>query len=892
MYKIRLAIALLAAGCCAPIFSQKVISIPSVPTPEGLMWKHPEQQTYSPIFRTEVVANVSSPTLTVYLPKPELATGTALVIAPGGGFHVLSINSEGNDVAKWCVEHGMAAFVLRYRLTPTEGDPVMAFLQAVQNPEYMEKTAGPYIQLAKADGMAAIEYVRSHATEFGVRPDRIGIMGFSAGGTLAASAAFEHTAANRPNFSAPIYPALERVVNMTTVPDDAPPLFVAVTGDDVFGFQKQCTALYDQWNAAGKSIEMHLYPEGGHGFGMRDQNLMTDGWIERFGEWLDAYGWLRNYRDLNRNGRKDPYEDASLPIERRIDDLLSQMTLEEKAGLMFINGTAINNDGSLEFNPAKAGQGFAAFLPAAVDRLNDLKMNHFNLWQIPDDPTVAARWYNRLQKAAARTRLGIPVTIASDPRNHFSNNIFAVSAAGFSQWPECPGLAAIGDERVVERFADIVRQEYMAVGIRQSLHPQIDLATEPRWPRISGNFSEDANLTARMVSAYLRGMQGSDLRTGVACMTKHFPGGGPQNEGLDSHFPFHKGQIYPGKNFDYHLIPFEAAFKTGTAAIMPYYGVPVGQTNEDVGMSFNKSIITQLLREKYKFDGVVCTDWGLITDLKTPAFTWPARAWGVENLSEKQRVKKCIDAGVDQFGGENCPQHVIDLVREGALTEARIDQSVRRLLRQKFQLGLFDDPFVDESKVRSVVGNPAFQQEADAAQRRSLTLLKNPKNTLPLKKSNLKIFVKNVSPDVAARYGTVVADPKQADFAIVRLNTPWIPVQTDIPMAQGFHHGDLDFKGKDLQEVLDICRTVPTIVDIYLDRPAVIPEINAAARAVLANYGASDAAVLDVIFGKAKPEGKLPFELPSSMEAVRNQQPDVPYDSKAPLYKFGFGLRY
>lgn len=598
-----------------------------------------------------------------------------------------------------------------------------------------------------------------------------------------------------------------------------------------------------------------------------------------------------DYRDLNKNGKKDVYEDINQPIEKRVDDLLSQMSLEEKAGQMFINGAPVNRDGTLEFDPSKV-DGFAARLPAATERITKQHMSHFNIWQIPANPTILAEWYNKLQKHAEGSRLGIPVTLASDPRNHFSNNIFAMSANGFSQWPETPGFAAIGDEKLVERFADIVRREYLAVGIRESLHPQIDLATEPRWPRISGNFSEDAQLTARMVTAYIKGLQTNDLRNGVACMTKHFPGGGPQKEGLDPHFPFQKGQVYPGKNFDYHLIPFEAAFKAGTAAIMPYYGVPTGQTNEEVAMSFNKMIITTLLREKYKYDGVVCTDWGLITDTKTPAFIWPARAWGVEKLSEKERVKKALDAGVDQFGGESCPEYVVQLVREGGLTEARIDVSVRRLLRQKFQLGLFDNPYVALEKVASLVGNAEFQREADAAQRRSLTLLKNKGNVLPLKQSGLKIYVKNVKPEVAAQYGTVVKTPQEADVAIIRLNTPWVPVKTDIPMGQGFHHGDLDFKGKDLQEVLDLCKTVPTIVDIYLDRPAVIPEISKAAKGLIGNYGASDAALLDVLFGKAKPEGKLPFELPSSMEAVRQQKEDVPYDSKKPLYRFGFGLNY
>ncbi len=596
------------------------------------------------------------------------------------------------------------------------------------------------------------------------------------------------------------------------------------------------------------------------------------------------------FRDLNKNGKKDIYEDTTASVEKRIGDLLSQMTLEEKAGMMFINGAAVNTDGGLERDTSK-GKGIASRMPAAVDNMVNLKITHFNIWQIPDTPKITAIWYNNLQKAAESTRLGIPVTIASDPRNHFSNAIFSMKATGFSMWPETPGFAAIGDEKLMERFADIVRQEYLAVGIRLALHPQIDLATEPRWPRISGNFSEEAQLTSRMVTAYIKGLQGENLKNGVACMTKHFPGGGPQKEGLDPHFPIQKGQVYPGNNFNYHLIPFEAAFKAGTAAIMPYYGVPMGQTPEDVAMSFNKTIITTLLREKYKFDGVVCTDWGLITDLKTRTFTWPARAWGVEHLSEKDRVEKVIIAGVDQFGGESSPELVIELVKEGRITEERINQSVSRFLRLKFQLGLFDNPYVDAEKVLQIVGNAQFQKEADKAQRRSFTLLKNEAG-LPLQRKDLKIYIRNCDSVIVSQYGQVVRDPKKADIAIIRLQTPFIPVKSDIPFARSFHHGDLDFKGAEKAKILQLLETVPTIVDIYLDRPAVIPEISMKAKALFANYGASDAALLDVIFGKAKPEGKLPFELPSSMEAVRNQKEDMPYDSKDPLYKFGYGLAY
>ena len=272
-------------------------------------------------------------------------------------------------------------------------------------------------------------------------------------------------------------------------------------------------------------------------------------------------------------------------------------------------------------------------LAMPLQQMTDQQMSHFNLWEIPAAGAVAA-WHNNLQRFAESTRLGIPVTIASDPRNHFTRNIFSMAANDFSQWCETLGFAALADTDLVQQFAEIARREYLAVGIRVALHPQIDLATEPRWPRISGTFGEDAHLTARLVKAYIKGFQGATLGAhSVACMTKHFPGGGPQNEGLDPHFEFQKGQVYPGSNFDYHLIPFEAAFEAGTAAIMPYYGVPMDQTDENVAMSFNQTIITGLLRQKYHFDGVVCTDWGLITDANMMGVIWPARAWGVEHLS-------------------------------------------------------------------------------------------------------------------------------------------------------------------------------------------------------------------------------------------------------------------
>ena len=592
------------------------------------------------------------------------------------------------------------------------------------------------------------------------------------------------------------------------------------------------------------------------------------------------------FRDLNKNGRLDPYEDSQLPLAERVADLLGQMTLAEKAGLLFQTFAASPMDRasllSADLGATPAGQ-----------LVTGLLMNHFNFPDFPE-ARAAAEWQNKMQALAESTRLGIPITFASDPRHAFANNP-AVSAMrdSFSQWPEPLGLAAIGDEALVQEFGDIARQEYCAVGIRVAIHPMADLATEPRWARINGTFGEDAHLAAQMIGAYIRGFQGAALGPqSVACMTKHFPGGGPQKDGEDPHFPYGKEQIYPGNHFDYHLIPFAAAFAAGTAQIMPYYGQPIGLDYEEVGFGFNKGIITDLLRGAYGFDGVVCTDYSLVTDKQLGGGILFATAWGVEHLSTAERVQKILDAGCDLLGGESCPDVIIDLVQRSQISEARIDESVRRILRDKFRLGLFDNPYVDVGAAGQLVGNAAFTAAGELAQRKAIVLLKNGVTTpvLPLR-GRPKLYVENLAPAVATVYGDVVQDLAAADFAILRLTTPWEPRQGNF-LEQMFHAGDLDFKEPEKSRLLQILAQRPTVVIIHLDRPAVIPEIAEGCVALLGEFGASDAAVLDVVWGKFNPTGKLPFELPSSMAAVRDQQPDMPYDSANPLFPFGHGLRY
>jgi beta-glucosidase len=600
------------------------------------------------------------------------------------------------------------------------------------------------------------------------------------------------------------------------------------------------------------------------------------------------------FRDLNGNGIMEPYENPALPAAERAADLLTRMTLEEKAGLMMMSILETGQDGAIV-------EGDGLFGDATSTLIHDKRMNHFNALRLPG-PRYAARWNNRLQDLAAETRLGIPVTLYTDPRHSFSENLGAAIAAGaFSQWPETLGFGAIGDPELVARFADIARQEYLAVGIRGALHPQIDLATEPRWARAAGGFGQSAETAERLVSAYLRGFQGERLTSAsVACMAKHFPGGGPQRDGEDPHFPYGREQVYPGGGFEYHLGPFRTAISAGTAALMPYYGLPVGLTLpdgtavEEVGFGFNHTIITTLLRDQLGYDGVVCTDWGLITDKQVAGLPFPARAWGVEQLSRADRVARVIEAGCDQFGGETCPELIVELVRSGRIAEERLDDSVRRLLLVKFDLGLFDDPYVDEDAADRIVGRPEFIAAGRDAQRRSLTLLKNTgPGGLPLLPlaAGTRIYAPDLGEEDLRKHGIPVPGPAEADVAIVRLRAPY-EARDSFFLENHFHAGRLDFDAAALARVADLSRVTPVILDLYLDRPAILGPLAEDAAAIVVNYGCAGDVLLDVLFGAAAPEGRLPFELPRSMAAVEASLPDLPADTADPVFPYGFGLSY
>ncbi|HEX9190252.1 MAG TPA: glycoside hydrolase family 3 N-terminal domain-containing protein, partial [Vicinamibacteria bacterium] len=602
---------------------------------------------------------------------------------------------------------------------------------------------------------------------------------------------------------------------------------------------------------------------------------------------LQVDGYL--FRDLDKDGRLDPYEDWRLPAAARADDLVAQMTVEEKAGLMVGPSLAMGPGGAVREEPVFGVNPFAGGPPSLVSPGTTEALHKRHIVQFINrenaDPKTMATWLNGVQQVAEARRLGTPVLFVTNPRNHFGAGAtfgIAEAAGAFSQWPGTLGLAATRDPALVEKFARIAAQEYVAVGLRGAYHPTADVATEPRWGRFRETFGEDAALVAEMIGAVVRGFQGRELGpSSVALTTKHFPGAGPASGGQDAHFPWGKEQVYPGKNLEYHLLPWKAAIRAGTAMIMPYYAVPKGITTSGLGMAYDPEIVTRLLRERLGFEGVVNSDTGITTGMP----------WGVETLSVKERYRKAIEAGVDRLGGDPTPELVVELVKGGELPEARVDASARRILKVLFALGLFENPYVSPEEAARTVRRAEFQAKADLAQRRSIVLLKNEGGLLPLP-GGTRLYVNGVDPAVAARYGFVsTAGPEGADVCVLRV----APGRTGLGpalRARGAVPIDLRLPEETLARVLPVLRAKPSVVALHLDNPLVVPELAREAKALLATFGVSDEALFDVLTGKHAPSGRLPFEMPSSMEAVRAQLEDVPHDSKDPLFPIGHGLTY
>jgi beta-glucosidase len=677
------------------------------------------------------------------------------------------------------------------------------------------------------------------------------------------------------------------------------------------------------------------------------------------------------FKDLNKNGSLDPYEDWRLSAEERAADLASQMSEEQIAGLMLYSAhQSIPGGGygrsTYDGKPfAESGAQAFDLTDDQVEFLTNDNLRHVLITSV-ESPEVAAQWNNNAQALVEGLGLGIPANNSSDPRHEAdSDEEYNLGAGGdISRWPGAIGLAASFDPLLVQEFGRIASIEYRALGIATALSPQVDLATDPRWYRFSGTFGPSPELSTDMSRAYIDGFQTSSEEKEIAggwgfesvnAMAKHWPGGGTGEGGRDAHYGFGKFAVFPGNNLQMHMKPFiEGAFAleggTGQAsAIMPYYTISFGEDpkGENVGNAFSQYFITEQLREKYGFDGVVCTDWGVTRDEEGMA-AFGRTPWGVESLSVAERHYKILMAGCDQFGGNNDAEPVLEAYQMGvkeqgeAFMRARFEQSAVRLLKNIFRVGIFENPYLDVAETKAMVGNPEFMTAGYEAQLKSIVLLKNKNEVLPLKKEQ-KVYIPQryvpasrnffgqetparwedpISKAVAGKYFSLTSDPDSADVAIVVINSPengrtagynaedaenggngFFPISLqygsytatearDPSLAGDAREQDVmnrSYQNKtvtannrsDLELIMKTKQEMkgkPVIVVLKMANPTVVAEFEQEVDALLVNFNVQDQALMDIVSGSVEPSGLLPLQMPANMATVEKQFEDVPFD--------------
>lgn len=680
------------------------------------------------------------------------------------------------------------------------------------------------------------------------------------------------------------------------------------------------------------------------------------------------------FKDLNKNGSLDAYEDWRLSVEVRAKDLASKMSVEQIAGLMlYSRHQNVPAPTGGYFGGTYHGKSFEESGARASDLTDQQKkfLTEDNLRHVlvvgVESPAVAAEWNNNVQSHVEGLGLGIPSNNSSDPRNGARSDAEYNAGSGgtISQWPEEIGLSATFDPAITEQFGRIASQEYRALGIATALSPQIDLATEPRWNRFYGTFGGDPTLATDMARAYVDGFQSSTAGNenaegwgahSVNAMVKHWPSGGPEEGGRDGHFAYGKFAVYPGNQFETHLKPFtEGAFKLSgktkkASAVMPYYTISYNQDSkygENVGNGFSKYIITDLLRNKYGYDGVVCTDWLITGDEGKTPDAFAGKSWGVETLTIAERHFKVIEAGLDQFGGNNDAGPVLEAFKmyeekhgkEAART--RIEKSAVRLLRNIFNTGLFENPYLDQASSVATVGKPEFMKAGYEAQLKSVVMLKNKNQVLPIKErkkvyiplrqipASLNFFGQPVPPQevdpvnraIISKKYDIVDTPGEADFAMIFIKSPYsngysradreaggngyVPISLQLKdytateaRAESIASGDpvvdptitnRSYKGKtsksnsfpDLKTINDTRKAMgdkPIILVVSASNPMVFTAIEDKVDGILVEFGVSNSAITDIVNGAFEPSGLLPLQMPKNMATVEKQFEDVPND--------------
>ena len=673
------------------------------------------------------------------------------------------------------------------------------------------------------------------------------------------------------------------------------------------------------------------------------------------------------FRNLEGTGELLPYEDWRLDADIRAKDLVSRMSVREMAGLMMYSPHQMVP--GINFGPFRytydgktfeeSGNNPSDLSDQQIKLLEEDGIRHVLLLKFSDIDTVVD-WNNNMQSYAEALPHGIPIAFSSDPRHGAGSAAaeFKTQANDVSKWPEGLGMASTFDVDLCRRFGEVVAKEYRALGISVALHPQIDLGTEPRWMRVEDTFGAHPQLVTDFGKAFCDGLQttkGSENGWGaesVCGMAKHWPGGGPCEGGRDAHYSFGKYAVYPGENFEEHVKPFiEGAFQldgaTGkVASIMPYYSVSwnIDKNGENVGNSYSHYIIHDLLREKYGYDGVVCTDWGITADQGPDVDEFGSRCFGVENLTEAERHLRIIENGVDQFGGNSdiipileaydlgCKKHGEEWMRK------RFEQSAKRLLKNIFLCGLFENPYLEVEESKKMVGCKEHVEAGFNAQLQSVVMLKNTA-VLPIKERK-KVYVPNryikekmnffrmkdaamefpgARRETIEKYYDWVDTPEEADFALVFIESPlsdgysvkdredggngYLPVSLQYRPYTALHAREVSVAGGDYREestnrsyrgktnytanendldiVIETKRHMaekPVVVVIRMHNPAVLLELEPFADAILADFGVSQEAICELVKGNAEPNGLLPIRLPADMETVEAHAEDLPFD--------------
>ena len=683
------------------------------------------------------------------------------------------------------------------------------------------------------------------------------------------------------------------------------------------------------------------------------------------------------FKDLNDNGKLDPYEDWRLSPEERAKNLVSLMNIDEKLGMMLINTRKMglsqedknytSHNGILDEAIVEKGENIfaAAKIFGTTHTIEELNLRHFILrdnWS----PSKMAEWINTMNEVCEGTRLGIPCLIASNSRNENAEAIFGMNDAGgiFSTWPGTLGLASAakgdikngGDASLISQFAKIAHDEWDATGIRKGYMYMADCVTDPRWQRTYGTFGEDPEFISDAIGRIIDGFQGEELGNhSIAMTTKHFPGGGPRENGFDPHYKEGKWNVYPtpGSLEKYHLPPFKTAVEHGTSSFMPYYSAPSIKKSvfqefetedipfEEVGFAFNHYFLKDILRGKLGFKGYVNSDSGIVNNM----------CWGVEELSVAERFAKAINAGTDIVADTSDVENLKEAYNNGWISEKRIDEANVRLLTEMFALGLFDDrTYVSEDLATSVVSNSSNWEAAYEAHKKSVTVLKNHNQTLPLtsekldgKKIYVEVFHKEEERAISytekakkeceeLRQFTLTDNYKEADVAILFLHpksgdyfsaTPGLleleicENKTEKAIDGSLYEETTLSRMDHLNEVADSVHKNggKVIISVNVTLAWILGNVEPLADALIAGYDTFFNAQFEVMAGNISPVGVLPLTLPASEDVIavdengvcvsRNDVPGYDKDLYMPeglnyaykdkdgnVYKMGHGLTY